>query len=793
MSRGDEIDTKLAKHFAWSFARSAETFRWAERMRTVDVERDTVDVERDVDVVKAEGRTEPSDEPPTSSARKKATPGTGPGACQQLSQAIAEGWELQDEELGRRAVRRLLARADRLGFELLGLHKWPVQAVRLLRLLLRYAPTLTPRQREQLLRVTAFVPLDHPETADLLVEVARAGDRLMCRALFSEDDWVPAVGDEKALVARLADVVDEGPTYASRLVAIETMARFEERDVAIPALRRALYLPSFAIRAAALHALATARPCAVTAEDLTLVLRDLVAHAPPDGLVEEELEEQERTFADAVIEALAHVQPEEAAEALLDWIDAEYEALWLDAGWATEALAVAFPEAAAAMVDHWLACSQTYQRTKALAALARLPDEMAGPRLELAATDPAPAVRDPARQQWLERFARPCPVDVRRLVGGGLLEGSPSDEFVSTLAVMQGRVPQARHAMARALLAKEPNRESLVLLLQLLGDHAESGEPLPSQTEEGLAATIVRRFGAAGVEGLCAVAERFPEPESFGWTRRLGDLVERGAITPQDFGPVRALAARHVANPEAGQLDDSLRLLALVGTPEELLERVLAIALDDGPGSYAARKLAVAWPGRVVDARLASDMAMALADREWSRLKNASWMALSRGAPAACVIAQRVLEVAEHDEDAIDAAVECARGLNALGRLPDAWALAALARPESTLFAVVARAWCKSSAARSALEAALSSPARSGSSAVEAAIALLDGDPPLAARDRRLPAILASVQPVSQAGLVFAMCARGAPLSLVASHLEPLLTVVRSPSDRGAGGHRRCG
>jgi hypothetical protein len=167
-------------------------------------------------------------------------------------------------------------------------------------------------------------------------------------------------------------------------------------------------------------------------------------------------------------------------------------------------------------------------------------------------------------------------------------------------------------------------------------------------------------------------------------------------------------------------------------------------------------------------------MALALADRDWERLQNASSMALGRGAPAACVIAQRVLEVAEHDEEAVDAAVECARGLHSLGQLADSWALAALARPESTLFTVAARAWRKSSSARVALEAALSSSARAGSSAVEAAIALLNADPPLGPSDHRLRTILADVSPLNRAELIVAMCVRGAPLSLVARHLESL-------------------
>jgi len=330
--------------------------------------------------------------------------------------------------------------------------------------------------------------------------------------------------------------------------------------------------------------------------------------------------------------------------------------------------------------------------------------------------------------------------------------------------------------MARALLAQAPDREALVLLLQLAGDDAESGEPLPSQKEGGLAASIVERFGAVGVEGLCALAERFVEPESFGWTRRLADLVERQLIAREHAGPLRALAAKHVSSEDAGQLDDSLRLLELVGAPSELLERVLSLGLDDDLGAWEARKLIVGWSDRGIDARLTSEMAMALADRDWSRLQNAAWMALGRGSPAAGVIAQRVLEVAEADEEATDAAVECARGLRALGRLEDAWALAVLARPESALFAVVARVWRKSPTVRGALESALGSGARRGSSAAEAAVALLESDPPLSPRDKRLPGVLANAPPAQRAALVFAMCVRGAPFALVAAHLESLLT-----------------
>jgi hypothetical protein len=785
MRRGDEIDATLAKRFAWTFVRPEDTAEIDDRLCGGEdgmsaATTGASQTEASPMSTPADGLVTPEGEGAVRRSREDAR-----GACRPLAVAIAEAWALSDAETSARATKRLLARADRLGIELIGMDAYPSEAVRLLRLFVRHRPKMTRRQRERARTAAAMLPLDDVETAELLVEIARAADRDMADALLSDDldeRWSLEVGDQNALAARLADVVDGGPTHACRSVAIDLLSLLEQREGALAALRRALRLPSFAVRARALHALATAQPCAVSEEDLVHVLRDLVAHAPPDALQDDQHEEDERTLADAALAALAHLQPPEAEEALLDLIDAEHDAVWLDAGWATEALAVAFPDTAATMVDHWLKCAKGYERIRALAALQRLPGEMAEPRLRLAASDPALAVREGARRQWLERFERSCPVGAADVLGAELLQAPPSERFGPRLAVMQGRVREARLAMARALLSEAPDREALVLLLQLVGDEVESGEPnfaprdLPGIGNDGWAATVARSFGGPGVEGLCALAARFPEPESFGWMRRLGDLVERGVIAREHAAPLRELAARHVSSTDAGRVDDSLRILALLGAPAELLDRVLALALDDDLGASEARGLVVSWSDRAIEARLDSAMALALAERDWTRLRYAAWLALERGAPAAAVIAQRVLEVAEREPDAVDAAVECARHLRETGALDDAWAFAALRRPESPIFAVAARAWRRDDdAARAALEAALASPARGGASAVQAAVALLHAEPGISPRDRRLVGVLDSAAACERAELVHAMCMHGATLAVVGPQLEELL------------------
>jgi hypothetical protein len=769
MNGPDRIDAALAKHFAWSFARSGVVPDLEQRLRAARDPAAAAPLARD-SVPAA-----PIDEGAAERTRERAR-----RACAPLALAIESAWSTEDEGESARTTKRLLVRAERLDHVLAGLDARPVLAVRLLRLFVRHGAKWTPDQRERAAALATLLPLDDPEVAELLVEAARAGLREMATALLADEDWRPDVGDGRALGSRLAEVIEGGPTHASRVVAIDvlSLAGPAARAVAAPALRRALRVPSIAVRGHALHALVTAEPCPLVGADVVPLVRELTLHGIPEAVGDEEQEEDERLFADALLAAIGRVSPAESEEALLDLIDADHEALWLDAAWATEALAAAFPETAAAMVDHWLRCARTDHRMRALGALARLPDDLAEPRLTFAASDPAPALRDAARRQWLERFPRACPSGPADLVGADLLEGPPSDAFLSRLAVLQGRVRAARRSMARALLGEAPDREALVLLLQFVGDDADSREPTfaVGAAGEAWAATLVRRFGAAGVEGVCALAARYGEPDLFGWMRRLGDLVEQGIIAPKHARCVRDLAARQITSAEGGRVDDALRVLALLGAPSEAGDALLSLALGDDPAGPQARAIVVSWKGRELDERVVHEMRRALDGCDWARVERVAAVGLARRVRGGVGWARRVLEAAETEETAVDAAVVCARLLRERGALDDEWAARAIARPESPIFSVAVRAWWRSPVVRSGLEAAMGASARGYASAIEAAVALLHAEPGLSPRDRRLHRLLERSGPVGRAKLVGALCMHGVPEPRILPYLGDLVT-----------------
>jgi len=244
MGSSDRLDTALAKYFAWCSVPPGGMVDVAERLRRAR--------EDQAAYGEPSGLVSPAQPVDAELRAERAV-----SLCSDLAGAVADAWALIDVEASLVATRRLLSRADRLGPDVYAMEAHPTEAVRLLRLLVRHGAKLTRRQRERAAALTERMPLAHPEVIELFVEVARGGDRTIAHALLSDED--AEFGDEGLLVARLVDVLDAASTHASRALAIDVLRRVKSRQAATASLRRALHLPSFAVRARALHALS--RPC----------------------------------------------------------------------------------------------------------------------------------------------------------------------------------------------------------------------------------------------------------------------------------------------------------------------------------------------------------------------------------------------------------------------------------------------------------------------------------------------------------------------------------------------------
>jgi hypothetical protein len=193
MGRRDEIDASLAKHFAWSF---------------VPVDRPELATERVEAAVReaastgsgdgGDGGCDGPDEPVIDERGAEEFRTKARGVCRPLAEAIAGAWDCGDDDARLRLTKRLLVRAERLGVALVGMSEWPLEAVRLLRMAVALGARSSRKQRERTATVASLLPLDHPEAAELLVEVARSGDKGLADAIFCEDDWTPEVGDEDA-------------------------------------------------------------------------------------------------------------------------------------------------------------------------------------------------------------------------------------------------------------------------------------------------------------------------------------------------------------------------------------------------------------------------------------------------------------------------------------------------------------------------------------------------------------------------------------------------------------------
>lgn len=788
MGKQDEVDFQLARRYAWTLTPGHEP------VLLEDATIPSLPPDREPGAAEPQGGREPaelkaiSDE--VDGGDLEHWRAAAVTACQALAERTEKVWALPAPEQPEAAV-ELLTHAGSLGFSLTALVRHPRAAARLVRLLLRYRDRLQPESLDPLSTATLWLRFEHPETGELLIDVARSGDSWLAARLnlplisAQEEQGERPFADYPGFVPRLVEILTTSTSWSAREIAVTWLDLCCSR-IAIPALRQALRLPHLGIRWRALDILLDKfTPPAVEADDILFLLQDLFVHPPPSH--SSELYEEMSLYGQALERAIRSVRPPGSAELLVRIVRGKEVPRQLsrsdfDAAWALRALAAAYPEEALEHIDHALG-ADAWGRYAAVRAVGRLPDELARPRLLRAAADGASQVSECARELWLERFGSPCPKEPLAGIELELLSAPPSEKMLSRLLVLRGQSPEARQAMLEVLLGEAPDPEALALITFALADDTllaqRQRRRLPKDLDQ-MVARLYRRFGSSAVRALCLLAARYPGACAMSWLRRLNGLVQARKLRKRDLPALRELAVRQLDSGVRYAAPAALSVLASIGAPIGLRDRLLALLLTGTDGWAWATDILAKWRrDPELDARLTAAVAAAWAQRDVTRAARVCHVGFKRRVPALLDLAQEVLttwlavETEGRWPDGGEAgsrratatfALSCLELLLESGRLPASWLQTALAEPESPAFVLAARQVRRDSLAEAlpALLAALGSPARGYESAAEAATTLvrLEG---LAPSDPRLPPLIASAPREQRMFLLFLLVYLKAP------------------------------
>ncbi len=670
---------------------------------------------------------------------------------------------------------RLIAQATESPFLMTALSvAHPLQTVRLLRLALRYYQTLGESAHSQMLALCLPAHLTHPETTELLIEVAQAGDQDFGHWLGfplsadSHDDDQPepmTFLEYFHLTPRLCEIIDsEKASWESRELATEWLL-LSCTIAALPTLRRALRVPHLGVRWRALAVLLYSfTPCELSMADLQFLIADLFVHPPPMMRGTLALTRKGLTdYPDSLTQAIARLCPPDAVESLLRIVRAEDTPRDLYRGscsdrWALSALAAAYPEQALGHIDSYLQRSSSHSRYHAIDAVVRLPEPLARPRLFRAAMDGAPLVADSARRAWEQLYGVPFdpgsglsadPVaGVRMELGplADLLQEAPSELLPSRLAILRSDSEQARQAMIEVLLREAPNQESLALIVFAMADDMllfrRHRKRLPADFQK-LCFVIYRRFGEQGLRALCELADRYPAPDGAGGLQPLFALAHSSVLRKRDAGPLRELAVRRLltGNSDAGRT--ALMILAKIGAPDSLRPRLIELLLSEDRNAldlFAASVLALRPHDRVLETELRERIEAAYQAQDWHLLRRlcyalpkragwalqlatsllARWSAMGSATPRNC----------NTPEMAWQGSVEhCVDLLNQSRKLPPDWLDSALAAPSQRAFLVATQLVRTEAdltpARRASLRSALTATDHGGAAALETAVTLL--------------------------------------------------------------------
>jgi hypothetical protein len=780
MSKNDELDRRRAAAFAWRFTRPGEA---------VDLPEDEPADAQEMPVggyETAAGTQDPAHQ--AASARDKREP---PDVCANLTDAIEQVRRNAEIELFT-ALAPLLLRAGDVALEIFNMEGYPWQSDRLCERA-SYC-RLGPGETSWGPATAAGPPYGNRKRLELVLELARtqALSSLTSLMLAISGGRCARVARAQAAAVRVARLLDDGPGHIARCVPEDALSDEHARRVLVPVLRRALRSRHFLRRCRALELLDRHFPDAILPADVCFLLHDMVLHALPEYHDDEELTQAESSFLALLERALVRLRPLDALEPLVHMIQGacarrQTDPSFGDVAWALRMLAILAPEAAAPHIDRQLAQAPWLWRDMALDAVRRLPEELARPRLLLAAADGVPEIAEQAQAIWRERYGEACPFDPLSGIELALLEGPPSEQMRARLAVLRGGSFEARAAMVGQLLDEAPDPEAFVLLLFTALDRRVWPHRM-GLDDDGSPASFFRvlaaRFGPLVIDGLLALADRHSKGEH-DWLRQLALLVTSGAISEAAYPRLRAAAVHHWSDTDKWTRKFVLAIIAHIGPPHELDERHWQVALDPaesgGMRAAAARALARLPAGdERRDAAVLAKMEGAYAMPDMPRFARAAAVGFACALPAAFDLAERALaEVgATRPEDplVIAALAACVEGLTAAGRLSDNFVIEALGRPGTYLCAAAAR-HARSHAVQTS-EAEVLFTVLGGDDpvcAAEAALTLVSGGamsphhPALFGIARRAPR-------APRAWLVHMMRSRGASWSYLWPLLEPLLS-----------------
>jgi len=632
--------------------------------------------------------------------------------CAAIAAAVDRAWVLAAPAQPE-AVTTLLFQAAKLGIALVAMHSFPLQSVRLLRLAARCSGELGDEARAAAQTVAMWTDLEHAEMVDLLVEVAVSGDEDLGGAFafaLAPRPRGETVGRMPEANERFARVLDDGPSWEARLMAVNWLS-LAPRKSAAPALRRALRQPHFVLRYRALELLNRKLPDAIQPDDVMFLLEDAVSRVPPERTGNQQAAEASLFMPDLLASAVERLRPAGGAEPLLHLALGQCAQTFdrlsgCTMGWALAVLAKVYPDRAVPIIDELMQHVEFDRRIRAVDAAARLPDELAWPRLRGLAADGMPEIAERAQEAWLERRGETCPVGELACIDTSLLDAAPDERTLSRIALLRRAPLEARAAMVEVLLGEAPDPAALALLLfALVDDYLWLTPPRPSLPRRRAVwcARLVTLFGARAVIGICAMEMRYPRGR-YGWLSSLSEVAEKQALPEEAHDVARRTAARRLVETGEGERlvdlvrHSALAILAKVGMPAELFAHVSAIADDAQTKDYVRDVATAALATMAADdprtqAIVKGTLAAALAEGDFERANGCLLFGLRAGFPEAFAAAERVL--AEQGPApvgaALDAVATCARELRKAGRLPEGWDRGALGRPGSNGFCVVAR------------------------------------------------------------------------------------------------------